>query len=390
MGASLTPVGAATLSRTDKLLCRLDKSMKILEIGPSYNPIAPKAEGWNCFTIDHESQENLRAKYAVHPVDISRIEPVDFIWRDGPLDAVIPEEHMGTFDACIASHVIEHFPNPVQVLRSLQRILKKDGRVSLAVPDKRFCFDYFKPLTMTGDLLSADFRHATRHSRRTAFDHTAYSVYTTAEIGAWGQHPVTEMRLMHTLAEAKKHLDDYSESPEDPYEDHHAWHYTPASFRLAILELGALDVLDWTEDVLFPAVGCEFIVTLKRGKAGFPSEKALEQRRLELLLETIRDLKEQCDYLQIGKQTGELAVVPAVGTKAVSEDRLAQVLQQQAELMRRMDQQDRQIRKIWKVARLLKTASRPVRAVGRASADAYGRSGDLWRGAAEKIRSIWR
>ena len=27
---------------------------------------------------------------------------------------------------------------------------------------------------------------------------------------------------------------------------------------------------------------------------------------------------------------------------------------------------------------------------GRASADAYGRSGDLWRGAAEKIRSIWR
>ena len=110
MDASLPPVNVAAMSRTDKLLCRLDRSMKILEIGPSYNPVAPKAEGWNCFSIDHDTQENLRAKYTGHPVDIRRIEPVDFIWRDGPLDAVIPEEHMGTFDACIASHVIEHFP----------------------------------------------------------------------------------------------------------------------------------------------------------------------------------------------------------------------------------------------------------------------------------------
>jgi len=374
------------MSRTDKLLCRLDRSMKILEIGPSYNPIAPKAEGWNCFSIDHETQENLRAKYTGHPVDINRIEPVDFIWRDGPLDAVIPEEHMGTFDACIASHVIEHFPNPVQVLRSLQRILKPDGLLALAVPDKRFCFDYFKPLTMTGDLLSADFRHATRHSRRTAFDHLAYSVGTSGGVAAWGQHTVTELKLMHTLAEAAKHLDEHSEAAEDPYVDHHGWHYTPSSFRLAILELGALDVLDWMEDAFFPAEGCEFIVILKRGKSAFPSEDALEQQRLALLVGTIRDVQEQCDYLLIGKPQ-EPAVVPAT---SLDDNRLSQIVQQQAELMHRMEKQSRQIRKIWEVARVLKAGAWPFRAAGRTSRDLYRRRDSLWNDAAERVRRLWR
>lgn len=79
--------------------------MEILEIGPSYNPVAAKAKGWNCFSIDHDDQANPRLKYKDQPVDTSRIEAVDFIWREGPLDEVIPPEHLGTFDACIASHV---------------------------------------------------------------------------------------------------------------------------------------------------------------------------------------------------------------------------------------------------------------------------------------------
>jgi len=386
MDASLPSVGAAALSRTDKLLWQLDKSMKILEIGPSYNPVAPKADGWNCFTIDHDTQENLRAKYTGHSVDIDRIEPVDFIWRDGPLDGVIPAEHMGTFDACIASHVIEHFPNPIQVLRSLQRILKKDGQLSLAVPDKRFCFDYFKPLTMTGDLLSADFRHATRHSHRTAFDHVAYSAKAGDGMIAWGQDGVTQLTLMHTLAEAKSHFDEHSESPEDPYVDHHGWHYTPSSFRLAILELDALDVLDWREDAFFPTAGCEFIITLKRGKPAFASGDALEQQRLALLLGIVRDVQEQCERLLVGKPAAT-AIVPAA---EANDNRLSQIIQQQAELMRRMDKQGRHIRKIWEAVQVLKAATWPVRAAGRTSADLYRRRGDLWKEATDKVRSIWR
>jgi glycosyltransferase involved in cell wall biosynthesis len=37
---------SATLSRAEALLAPLDRSASIFEVGPSYNPIAPKADGW--------------------------------------------------------------------------------------------------------------------------------------------------------------------------------------------------------------------------------------------------------------------------------------------------------------------------------------------------------
>ena len=37
--------------------------MKLIEVGPSYNPVAPKAEGWDTYIIDHASQDELQAKY---------------------------------------------------------------------------------------------------------------------------------------------------------------------------------------------------------------------------------------------------------------------------------------------------------------------------------------
>jgi len=33
----------------------------------------------------------------------------------------------------------------VRFYQSLQRLVQPDGFLSLAIPDKRFCFDFFKP-----------------------------------------------------------------------------------------------------------------------------------------------------------------------------------------------------------------------------------------------------
>ena len=41
------------VERLDKVRCLLDKQMRGLEIGPSFNPTAPKSEGWKVETIDH-------------------------------------------------------------------------------------------------------------------------------------------------------------------------------------------------------------------------------------------------------------------------------------------------------------------------------------------------
>lgn len=71
-----------SLSREDKIRTGFAKDMKILEVGPSYNPLIPKRDGWNAFTVDHVSREELVKKYSGHAnVDVSRIEDVDYVWK---------------------------------------------------------------------------------------------------------------------------------------------------------------------------------------------------------------------------------------------------------------------------------------------------------------------
>ncbi len=98
-----------SVSRTEALLAPISRSARIIEIGPSYNPIAPKAGGWNTITVDHATRAELVAKYTgAQDVDVDRIEEVDCIWTNGPLAEAVPHRLHGTFDALIASHVIEH------------------------------------------------------------------------------------------------------------------------------------------------------------------------------------------------------------------------------------------------------------------------------------------
>jgi SAM-dependent methyltransferase len=285
------------MNRTDKLLFRVDRSMKILELGPSISPLVPKAAGWNSWSVDHADAEVLREKYKSSAgVDCSKIETVDYVWTSGDLTSVIPLAHQGTFDCCIASHVIEHLPNPLRFFQSMQTILKPSGIISLAVPDKRFCFDYFKPLTTTADVLQAASLNRVRHSKKTAFEEVAYSAFLGGQ-GAWGQQAVSDLALVHTLPQAKHHFDDVDEAETAPYVDFHAWYYTPSAFQLLMLELNVLGECDWVIDVDFPVFGCEFYVTLRRGRLSFQSDVDREAQRLTLLKRIVGELAEQHAYL---------------------------------------------------------------------------------------------
>ena len=80
------PEPAPLQSRSEMLLAPIPRDGKILEVGPSYRPIAPKSDGWNTKILDHTTRDGLVAKYTGHPgVDIGRIEEVDFIWSGGKL-----------------------------------------------------------------------------------------------------------------------------------------------------------------------------------------------------------------------------------------------------------------------------------------------------------------
>ena len=96
----------------------------------------------------------------------------------------IPEAFWGSFNACIASHVIEHIPNPIGFYHSLDRLLAPHGVVLLVVPDKRYTFDFFKPHSVTSQLIEANRQHRTRHTKSTTFDNIAMNCQVDGNI-AW-------------------------------------------------------------------------------------------------------------------------------------------------------------------------------------------------------------
>jgi SAM-dependent methyltransferase len=298
---SLSKKNAMTC-RAEVLLAPVSPNARIIEIGPSYNPIAPKAAGWNTYTMDHLTKEGLVAKYRDHPgVDIDRIEEVDCVWVSGTLEDAVPTDLYGTFDAFIASHVIEHTPDLIAFLDSAAALLKPDGVVVLAIPDKRYCFDYFQPLTTTGMVLAAHVERRSRHTQCVAFDHLAYAV-ENGGVGAWGQHPSGEFRFFHLLEEA---FDLFSTIEAcESYVDLHTWRFTPASFQLLLLELARLGKTDWKVERTTAAEGCEFFAWLRRGglvAAASLSSAELAERRLALLKCTLIEIYAQVSWLLAGE-----------------------------------------------------------------------------------------
>jgi GT2 family glycosyltransferase len=313
-GSSRLPVKAADCrtshSGRHELIASLRRSAHIIEIGPGYNPLFPKADGWNTRTLDHATRAALIEKYRGHPgVDVERIEDVDFVWTSGPMINVVPSELHGMFDAFIASHVIEHTTDFVGFLDAAQTLLADDGVVILVVPDKRYCFDYFRPLTTTGDVLDAHAGRRSRHTRRALFNHVAY-VVKNGGVGAWGQGPMQDIEFSHSLEQAAEVFATVREESTAPYTDVHAWQFTPASFELLLLELACLGETDWLVERVTPAAGCEFYAWLRRGgRAAVAAITAsqIDKRRLELLKRTLLQVREQTDFLLAGDRRAQPA-----------------------------------------------------------------------------------
>jgi len=288
-----SPYGVAKGSRQDKALWLISRDMKILEIGPSYNPLVPRSRGWNSFTLDHASEDELRLKYgSVQRVD--RIEHVDYIWNAGDLEAAVPAGEHGSFDAIVASHVIEHVPDPIGWFASLSKLLKPEGYVALAIPDKRTMFDFFNPLTRTSDYLCAHYLKRRRHSRQTAFDNIAGGVQEDGNY-TWSLRPVGDFRFRfgNSLMEAARIFESAIEDESAPYVDYHATFYTPSSFALIVLELHQMGLLPFKVECAFPTSGCEFFVTLRRESPSRLDVATLDRERLRLMAAVVRETGEQ-------------------------------------------------------------------------------------------------
>jgi SAM-dependent methyltransferase len=250
--------------REEILLSMFDRSGLGLEVGPSYNPLVPKSRAFNVETLDYTDKAGLIKKYEADPtVDTSRIEEVDFVSNGRSMLDVIGQEQR--YDYIVASHVIEHTPNMLGFMNECDRLLKPNGNLVLAVPDKRYCFDILRPLSSTGDILDAFVEKRTRHTPGKVFDLPA-NLCDRNGVSGWYHGAPGDLALRYDLRHAKE-LFENAQTTSD-YLDTHAWMYTPSSFRLILGDLNEMNLLELREDKFRDTYGFEFFVTLSRKGAG--------------------------------------------------------------------------------------------------------------------------
>src|ERR1700722_8436880 len=142
------------MDRRQKILEGLDLGKSVgAEIGALCSPIVTRNEG-RVFYVDYTDAESLKAKYASDSsVDVSKIVEVDVVWGQKSLKEALCDNI--ALDYVIASHVVEHVPDLVTWLNEIRSVLKPDGELRLAVPDRRFTFDYVRGETRMSDVLAA-------------------------------------------------------------------------------------------------------------------------------------------------------------------------------------------------------------------------------------------
>jgi len=296
LGGSPARVTGQPVTRMDKAFWLARRDMKILEIGPSFGPLAPRSAGWNCYSLDCATAEELRIKYADQPT-VSSIEEVDFVWRNGSLADAVPADQHGTFDYVLASHVFEHAPDPIGFLHSIAKLLRAEGLLCLALPDKRRMFDFFRQITVTSDWLVAIGQ--TRHSPKAHFDNAAYPVTECGQI-IWPARAMgSNWSFMNTLEVAKAGFDrTLSQQGSGDYVDLHATVSTPASFELILLEVGQLGLLPFHIVKTFPgAIEFEYWLTLQKGAPERLPDDELRRQRLRLMNQSLREQAEAARWL---------------------------------------------------------------------------------------------
>jgi SAM-dependent methyltransferase len=286
------------LDRHSVLLEGITKEMLGIEIGPWHNPLVPKRDGYNSLSLDVFDGDELRSRARsdghIPNELIEKIEDVDLVGTVSDLDALAEKAGIvGKVDYIISSHNFEHTPDPIRFLQACSRILKPAGILSIAVPDKRRCFDFFRPHSTVGDFLDAYYHKRQGPSPGQIFDH--FSLISVAELNgeeriAWTA-PIdrdrvrTQEPLPHS---AFSILNEHGEVNGGAYVDAHCWAFTPASLKFAMSEIARLGLLKMrVDDVQGPNLH-EIYVRLRN----VPPEHERSDERLQLIRTVDRDQRD--------------------------------------------------------------------------------------------------
>jgi SAM-dependent methyltransferase len=236
-----------------------------IEIGGLDKPLIVRTElleGSEILYADHLSTADLKTKYKADPtVNLNAIVEVDLVSESGDFANSLNGRLV---DYVVASHVVEHIPNPIRWLQSLFDVLRPGGFVFLVVPDKRFTFDFQRPTTTFGEMLESFLSNKKMPSVKDVFDHHSSAVMIDASRVWKGVLGKEELVPLASNKNAFKYAQEVHE--DGVYYDVHISIFTPLSFFMiveSLIETKLLmpEIIDFQDT---SANDIEFFVGLKK------------------------------------------------------------------------------------------------------------------------------
>lgn len=254
------------MDRMQELLKHVTRGQRGIEIGPYHNPIAPRRLAYQTIILDVFDTEELRRRAKVDPNipsdTLPHIEDVDLQGSAGQIAELVKQQYGDErFDYVLSSHNLEHMPDPIRFFQGCEQVLKPGGVVTMAIPDRRYCFDFFRPITTTAEWLEAYHERRTKPTPTQVFQQGSLHSLLGGQI-AWSQEATSLPTPGETL---ERSFSDWQTQTQGdaPYHDAHCWTFTPASLELILTDLRHLGLLKLDLLEFQGPSGCEFYVHLR-------------------------------------------------------------------------------------------------------------------------------
>jgi SAM-dependent methyltransferase len=142
---------------------------KGIEFGALNAPL-PVANDVSVQYADRYSNEFMLGR---HKGKLPELKPLTYITSLETCEGIAD----GSQDFIIANHVVEHLENPIMAIESMLRILKIGGILFMALPDRRYTFDFDRPLT-TFQHVRDDYQNGSLRSRQGHYLEVAQTLYS--------------------------------------------------------------------------------------------------------------------------------------------------------------------------------------------------------------------
>ena len=130
------------------------RDSRILEVGALDSPTFPE---FDVSYLDWFSQDELREMVAGNPRrNPDLVVRPDFVVKTKRFAQHLQGSMSAPFDAIIANHVFEHLADPLTWLQELGEVAGEDACLFLTIPDRRYTFDYMRPVSTVVDILRAN------------------------------------------------------------------------------------------------------------------------------------------------------------------------------------------------------------------------------------------